>query len=328
MHTTISKNRLATFIGRTAAVTFLAAAGTLCLHAQQSSGTASSLPPISLKSSLAAPLDLSTPDDLKYSSSTGSAELAAAEDFNLSSSADQPPPRRRYGRPNYSDSHTNSDGSARYTFLVGGGFTLPVGGAHNDLATSYNVQAAAARNFNKTYGVQAEFDWANFGFQTGTLNNLLAIYNSTCSGGCGLTQLGGNSHIWSFTLDPIMNFYTSDTWGAYVIGGGGFYHKTANFTIPSIGQYCDPFYGCFTYQANQTIDKYTSNAFGVNGGVGATYKFSRFASTKFYAEARYVYTFNSARQFSYGDSNGNGFNVFPQNSAKTGFIPVTFGVRF
>jgi hypothetical protein len=66
----------------------------------------------------------------------------------------------------------------------------------------------------------------------------------------------------------------------------------------------------------------------VNGGVGATYKFSRFASTRFYAEARYVYTFNSARQFSYGDSNGNGFNVFPQNSAKTGFIPVTFGVRF
>jgi hypothetical protein len=328
MHTTISKNRLATFIARTAAVTVLSAAGTLVLHAQQSAGTAPSLPPISLKASLAAPLDLSTPDDLKYSSSTGSAELAAAENFNLSGSADQPPPRRRYGRPNYSDSHTNSDGSARYTFLVGAGFTLPVGGAHNYLATSYNIQAAVARNFNKTYGVQAEFDWANFGFQTATLNNLLAIYNGTCSGGCGLTQLGGYSHVWSFTLDPIMNFYTSDTWGAYVIGGGGFYHKTANFTIPSIGQYCDPFYGCFTYQANQTIDKYTSNAFGVNGGVGATYKFSRFASTRFYVEARYAYTFNSARQFSYGDSTGRGFNVFPQNSRKTGFIPITFGVRF
>jgi hypothetical protein len=333
MHTTISKNRLATVIGRTAAVIFFSVAGTLGLHAQQSAGTASSLPPISLKASLAAPIslstpDLSTPDDLKYSSSTGSDELAAAEGFSFGGGAGQPPPRRRYGRPNYSDSHTNSDGSSKYTFLVGGGFTLPVGGSHNYLATSYNIQAAAARNFNKTYGVQVEFDWANFGFQTSTLNNLLAIYNSTCSGGCGLTQLGGNSHVWSFTVDPIMNFYTSDTWGAYVIGGGGFYHKTANFTIPSIGQYCDPFYGCFTYQANQTIDKYTSNAVGVNGGVGATYKFSRFASTRFYVEARYHYTFNSAKQFSYGDANGNGFNVFPQNSRKTGYIPVTFGVRF
>jgi Outer membrane protein beta-barrel domain len=326
MHMSIS-NRLFPLIGRTAAVTFLTAAGTLGLHAQQSAGTAPSLPPVSLTSSLLAPLDLSTPDDLKYSSSVGSAEMANAETFSLSSD-DQPPPRRRYSRPNYNDSRTNADGSAKYSFLVGGGFTLPVGGSHSYLATSWDFQAGVGRNFNKTYGVQIDFNWANFGFQTKTLNNLLNIYNGTCLGGCGLTQLGGDSHIWSFTLDPIVNFYNSDTFGAYVIGGGGFYHKTANFTIPSLGQYCDPFYGCYTYQANQTIDKYTSNAFGVNAGFGMTYKFSRFASTKFYVEGRYNYTFNSPRPFSYGDVNGNNFNVFPQNSAKTGFIPVTFGVRF
>jgi hypothetical protein len=328
MHTTFSGKQLATFFSRIAAVTFLTAAGTLGLHAQQSAGTAPSLPPISLKASLAAPLDLSTPDDLKYSSSTGSEEMANAESFNLSSTTDQPPPRRKYSRPNYNDSRTNSDGSAKYTFYIGGGFTLPVGGSHNYWTTSYNIQAGAGRNFNKTFGVNVEFDWANFGYQTATLNRLLAIYNSTCVGGCGLNQLGGSGHDWSFTLDPVMNFYSSDTFGAYAIGGGGFYHKTANFTIPSIGQYCDPFYGCITYQANQTIDKYTSNAFGVNAGLGMTYKFSRFAGERFYVEARYVYTFNSPRPFSYGDVNGNNFNVFPQNSAKTGFIPVTFGVRF
>ena len=182
MHTTINRNRLSSFIGRTAAVTFLAAAGTLGLHAQQSAGTAPSLPPISLKSSLAAPLDLSTPDDLKYSSSTGSDEMANAETFNLSSSADQPPPRRKYSRPNYNDSRTNSDGSAKYTFFVGGGFTLPVGGTHNYLATSYDVQAGAGRNFNKTFGVNVQFDWDNFGFQTATLNNQLAIYNAPALG--------------------------------------------------------------------------------------------------------------------------------------------------
>jgi Outer membrane protein beta-barrel domain len=329
MHTTTSRNRLFSNLGRTAAVTFLTAAGTLALHAQQSAGTAPSLPPISLKASLSAPLDLSTPDELKYSSSTGSVELANAENFTFGGD-DQPPPRRRYSKPNYNDSHTNSDGSAKYTFLVGGGFDLPVGGSHNYLATSYNIQVGVARNFNKKFGVQAEFDWANFGFQTSTLNNQLDIYNALneANNFPPLTQLGGTSHVWSFTLNPIMNFYTSDTWGGYVIGGGGFYHKTANFTIPSIGTECDIFGNCFQFQANQTIDKYTSNAFGVNAGVGATYKFSRFASTRFYVEARYVYTFNSAREFSFGDTNGNGFNVFPQNSAKTGFIPVTFGVRF
>jgi hypothetical protein len=330
MHTTINRNRLATVMSRIAAVTFIAAAGTSGLYAQKSAGTAPSLPPVSLTASLAAPLDLSMPDDLRYSSSVGSDEMANAEDFNLSSSADQPPPRRRYGKPNYNDSRTNSDGSAKYNFIVGVGFTLPVGGSHNYLATSYAIQAAAARNFNKTFGVQVEFDWANFGFQTATLNNQLAIYNALniAAGFPPLPQLGGTSHVWSFTLNPIMNFYTSDTWGAYVIGGGGFYHKTANFTTPSIGTECDIFGNCFQFQANQTIDKYTSNAFGVNGGAGLTYKFSRFAGERFFVEARYVYTFNSARAFSLGDANGNGFNVFPQNSAKTGFIPITFGVRF
>src|SRR5580704_11491695 len=113
MHTMISSRRFS-ILGRTAAVTFFTAAGALALHAQQSAGTAPSLPPISLKASLTAPLDLSTPDDLKYSSSTGSTEMANAETFSLSS-ADQPPPRRRYGRPNYNDSRPNSDGYAKYT---------------------------------------------------------------------------------------------------------------------------------------------------------------------------------------------------------------------
>lgn len=326
MQMTFDKSRLSTFVGRTAAVTILAAAGTLGLHAQQSSDAAESLPPVSLKAALAAPLDLSTPDDLKYSSSTGADETATAETFDLSSSADQPPPRRKYSRPNYNDSRTNADGSAKYTFFVGGGFTLPVGGTHNYLATSYDFQAGAGRNFNKTFGVNVQFDWDNFGFQTATLNKQLAIYNGPFFE-YGIPQLGGTSHVWSFTVDPVANFYTSDTFGAYAVGGLGFYHKTANFTTPVLAQACD-FYGCYTYQANATVDKYTSNAFGVNAGFGLTYKFSRFAGEKFYVEGRYVYTFNSPRPFDYGDANFNNVNVFPQNSAKTSFIPVVFGVRF
>ncbi|MEO6806937.1 MAG: hypothetical protein ABI286_05910 [Edaphobacter sp.] len=326
MHTTINRNRLYAFIARTAAVTFLSAAATLGLQAQQSPGTAPPLPPVSLKSTLTAPIDLSTPDALKYSSSTGSAEMANAEVFDLGSDI-QPPPRRRYGRPNYSDSHTNPDGSAKYNFIIGGGLTLPVGGTHNYLAPSYNIQGAVARNFSKTLGIQAEFDWANFGFQTSTLNNQLAIYNGPFFL-YGLPQIGGATHIWSFSLNPIVNFYTSDTWGAYVIGGGGFYHKVATFTTPVVAQMCDPYYGCYNYQANQPIDSYTSNALGVNGGIGFTYKASRFSSIRFFAEGRYIYTFNSKRAFDYGDVNFNNVNVFPQNSAKTGYVPITLGVRF
>ena len=335
MHMTINRNRLYPIIGRTAVVTFFAVATTLGLHAQQSAGTAPSLPSLNLKANLAAPLNLSSSssDDLGYSSSVGAVETANAELFSLSSSADQPPPRRRYGRPNYNDSHTNSDGSSKYTFFGGGGFGLPTGGTHNYLTTGWGLQVGGGRNFNKKFGVALQFDYDHFGFQTNTLNNLLAIYNgppifAEDQNGDPLSVLGGSSHVWSFTIDPKYTFYESDKYGAYVVGGFGFYHKTSTFTIPVISSYFSPFYGLIEYQANQPIDSYTSNAPGVNGGVGVTYKFSRFAVARFYAEARYVYMFNQSRPFSLGSSTSTYFNVFPQNSAQTSYIPVKFGIRF
>jgi hypothetical protein len=338
MHTIISRisrNRVSHIFGRTATVAFFAAAATLGLHAQQSSGTASSLPALNLKAGLIAPLDLSSSssstDNLGYSSNVGAPETANAELFNFGGGTDQPPPRRRYGRPNYNDSHTNSDGSPKYSFFAGGGFGLPTGGTHNYLTTGWGLQFGGGRNFNKRFGVALQFDYDHFGFQTNTLNNLLGIYNSLGAedqNGDALTQLGGSSHIWSFTIDPRYTFHEGDKTGAYVVGGFGFYHKTATFTIPAIGEYCDPFYGCYEYQANQPIDSYTSNAPGINGGVGITYKFSRFANARFYAEARYVYLFNQSRPYSEGSTTSTYFNVFPQNSAKTSYIPVKFGIRF
>ena len=143
-----------------------------------------------------------------------------------------------------------------------------------------------------------------------------------------LTSLGGTSHVWSFTINPMYNIMQSEKAGVYVIGGVGFYHKTANFTIPSVGVYCDPYYGCYQYAANQSIDKYTSNAVGFNGGFGFTYRPSRFAGERFYAEGRYVFVNNQPRPYSEGTSASSYYNVFPQNSAKTTYIPVTFGIRF
>jgi len=334
MQMTISRNRLSANLVRAAAVAFLSAFGVSGLYAQQSSGTAQASSAMNLKANLAVPLDLpanalSPAADYSSSSSTVDTTLAKADNF-LNFDGGQPPPRRRYSRPNYNDSRTNSDGSNKYTFMAGGGFNLPVGGTKNYLTTGWNFQFGGGRNFNKRFGVLAQFDYDHFGFQTATLNNLLAIYNSLGAvdqNGNALTVLGGTSHVWSFTVDPIYNYYSSDKWGSYVVAGAGFYHKTANFTIPGVGQYCDPYYGCYQIQANQTIDKYTSNAFGVNGGIGVTYKLSRFSSAKLYAEGRYVWVANKARPF--GDSaTSNYFNVFPQNSARTTYIPVSFGVRF
>jgi hypothetical protein len=337
MQTTIHLNRLSTILTRTAALAFFTVAGVVVLNAQQSSGATQALQPISLKTSLIAPLDMSSSsssDDYSYNSNTGTVETAKAEGFTLLAGEDQPPPRRRYGRPNYSDSHTNADGSNKYTFMVGGGFTLPTGGTHSYATPGWKVQIGGGRNFNKTLGVLLQFDYDKFGMQTSTLNNQLALYNSLCteqdqeSGLCSpLSQLGGSVHDWSFSLDPVVNYYTSDTFGGYVTGGIGFYHKYTQFTTPAEGEYCDPYYGCYEYQANQPVDWYTSNAFGANLGFGFTYKLSRWANQRLYAEARYVWTDNKPKPFDVSGETSY-FNAFPQASARTTYIPVTFGIRF
>src|SRR6266702_6989230 len=117
----------------------------------------------------------------------------------------QPPQRRRYGRPNYTDSSHNGDGSNRWTFAAGAGFTAPVGITHKYLTPSYDLQLAGGRNFNKTYGLLLGFDFHNFGMQQQALNNQLAVYQAY-DPSAGFTSLSGSSHVWSFSLDPIINY--------------------------------------------------------------------------------------------------------------------------
>ena len=346
MHTIIQKTesvqpgnsrpvRTISLTARTAALALVATAATIALQAPLHAQSNLASPRFDFNA-LNHPLSLTAPSttDTPFSSSNSSdsSDTVAIERFNLDPhDALQPPPRRSYGKPKYSDSSHNSDGSNKWTFLVGGGFTMPTGGTHNYFTPSYKFQVGGGRNFNKSFAVLAQFDWDNFGLQTHTLNTLLPIYAGLCGFGCtgsAISQIGANAHDWSFTLNPAYNFVQGDTMGAYVVGGVGFYHKNTVFTTPTVGTYCDPFYGCYQYGANSPIDEYTSNAVGFNGGAGFTYRFSRFAGERFYAEARYVYTANSPRPFSLGSSNSNYFNVFPQNSAKTTYIPVTFGIRF
>jgi hypothetical protein len=161
------------------------------------------------------------------------------------------------------------------------------------------------------------------------INNYAGLYGDPTN----TNGFGGNIHAWSFSLQPVVNLKSGEGLGAYITGGVGFYHKVTNFTLPEQG--CDPtyyyYYGiCIPVSQNVNIDHYTSNAPGFDGGFGLTYKFSRFASERFYAEVRYVYI---ANQYKNGLTSANaptysGFNYFPQNSQHTSYIPVKFGLRF
>ncbi len=312
---------------RSAAVALLTCACTLGLQAQQSDVTSASVTP---SFNLApADLNLAGTNGVGYSSSlTPEPTETASLDFKgLPESGLQPSPRR-YGRPRYNDSGHNPDGSPKYAFIAGVGGTIPVGNLHKYDTASYGFQVGAGRNFNKNFGLLLQFDYDNFGYQSSTLNNQSTIYFGATGQG-----LDGHSHIWSFTLDPTYSFYSRDAVGAYVVGGVGFYHKTANFTVPATGTYCDPFYGyCYQYEADETIDDYTSNAVGFNGGLGLTFKPSKFASERFYVEGRYVFVANQHKDgydiSNYQTAPLTATNFFPANSNHSTYIPIKVGIRF
>ncbi len=338
MHSSSSRTSLVSAITRIAPVAFFATFALGAVAQQPSAAVRPTLdlshPALSLEASLKGPLDLASREADSTSSSSSSLNFDLPADPSSPGSDLQPPPRRRrYGRPNYSDKYRNADGSNRFAFVAGGGVTLPVGSASSDfLNTGYRFEAGAGVNMSKKLGVLFQFDYDHFGIPGNVLANQETLYTVVSQDTTGAFQgLGGSTHIWSLTLNPTFNLYQGDSLGVYAVVGGGFYHKVTNFTVPSVGQYCDYYGYCYQYQTNQSIDRYTSNSPGATGGLGVTYKFSRWSNERLFAEARYVHTFNQARL---GDPSftrsGTGIvnNFYPPNSNETSYIPITVGIRF
>jgi len=255
----------------------------------------------------------------------------------------------RSGAPRYRGGNTNADGSNRWIFYGGGGLALPVGTTNTTFTPSWGFQGGFGRQFSKRFAVPIEFDYDHFGMSSATLNNEEQVYstmanqyntaNPGCAGsttGCAVAPnpLDGNMHVWNFAIEPTETFSQGDSWGIYAVEGVGFYHKVSNFLTPEMGTYFDPFYGPISYTANQVIDHYTSNAAGFNGGLGVTYKFSRFSGERLYAEVRYVFVDNSARAgitVANMNSSPNNYlvaNDFPANSNHTLYMPIKVGIRF
>jgi hypothetical protein len=323
--------------GRALALATLFAAGTVALQAQTAAA-----PTLNLNLPAAA-----TP---AFSSSVPENEVALNTlPLNVTGlNAMQYGGRRRSGRPRYRDGNTNADGSQKWGAFVGGGFNAPVQDTETYNTPSWGFGGGVTRNFDKHVGAQVEFNYDNFGLQGSTLANQTNLYNyyisqcnasPSCVASAGgtvspISGLDGSTHVWSFAINPTYQIHSGEGLGAYVLGGVGFYHKVTNFTVPAAGIGYDYYCGCYyQYSANQIYDHYFSNAAGLDGGIGLTYKFSRFSNERFYAEARYVYIFNPYRP-GYTSANVTtttadyGANDYPANSLRTSYFPIKFGIRF
>jgi hypothetical protein len=184
----------------------------------------------------------------------------------------------------------------RFAFNIGGGFTQPVGNTGRHLDEGWNVTGGGGVNFSPHVGALIQLGYNSFGINAPTLAN------------AGFP--GGDVRVFSATLDPIVHVHPRGHVDMYLVGGGGLYHRTQEFTRPSVATVTgfDPFFGFFRFAVptTQILASYSVNKPGVNGGAGFALGTRH---GKIFAEARYT-------------------RIFMGNYRHTDYIPVTFGFRW
>jgi hypothetical protein len=182
---------------------------------------------------------------------------------------------------------------SHFSFDIGGGFTQPVGNTSNYLNDGWNVQGGVGFNLNSYIGVMGQLDYNSMGFNGATLGSL------------GVP--GGDIHVFSATVDPIVHLTPRSHFDLYAIGGGGLYHWYQQFSSPASGVITPFASGSFPIVIPNSGDAYSVNKPGWNAGMGVALGTKWHG--KVFAEARYVH-------------------VFLNNGERGDYVPVTFGFRW
>ena len=185
----------------------------------------------------------------------------------------------------------------RYLINVGGGMGYPQGTLNSFVNSSGSFVAGGGYNFTRYFGVDTEYFWQDMPIND-RFKQLLKTQN-----------VRAQQYAWTF--NPIVRVPLGEKFGAYVIGGIGWYHRSGEVTIPGIAVVCDPYwswwYGCAIGSTDIVAKSRSSSAFGENIGVGFTYRLGE-THMKIYTEVRY-------HQASY-------------NNVSTQLVPVVIGVRW
>jgi len=199
---------------------------------------------------------------------------------------------------------------SRLAFEAGGGASGPVGTSSNSITWGGNFTAGGGLHFNKRFSLLAEYQFIDDKLP----GNLIAETGAN----------GGDAHIWSLTLDPVIDLFPKHDNSVYVTGGGGFYRKVTNFTDPEEAEYCEYYY-CGVTTENAVVGHFSSNQGGWNVGGGFSHRVGgayNDGTMKLFAEARYLDVLTPASAIA---PNGLGTATV---SAGTKLVPITLGLRW
>src|SRR5579871_3004945 len=191
------------------------------------------------------------------SSAESSASWSSSTDFALpeASSAEpaSPEPAAPAGASGGQYDNRNARGGRHYTFEGGAGFNAPIGNDLPYITWGGNFTVGGGLRLASRFSVLGEYS-----FIDDKLPGAFVAAGNPAGGGNGS---GGNTHIQSLTVDPVITLFPKLSNGAYLVGGGGWYHKSTNFTV----QECCDFYG---YPVSINAASFSTNQGGFNAGFG------------------------------------------------------------
>jgi hypothetical protein len=275
-------------------VSFLGAAAFLAasLASAQSNPTQSqsNAPAVSAgESSSLALADFAGPDSLSAEPSAGGASGAAAG--------------QQYGGSGLWHSFKSN-----FAFEAGGGFNAP---ESSSITYGGNFTVGGGMNFNKHLALLAEYQFIDDKIPGALIAEAQAQ--------------GGHAHIWSLTLDPVVDLFPKSNNDLYITGGGGFYRKVTSFTDPEDEEVC--YYFCEEYEQNVVVGHFSSNQGGWNVGAGYQHRLGGMygdSKMRLFAEFRYLDVLSPAVT----GLSPNGLGEITTVNADTKMLPVTLGVRF
>jgi hypothetical protein len=188
---------------------------------------------------------------------------------------------------------------------LGMGVTIPVHPTSQFAKANVNVVVGAGYNFDRHQSLVFQFMWAGLPPTNEALRPIRIA--------AGSTKIGGSSNLYAGTANYRVGV-EGRVFGAYVIGGGGFYYRHSSLSqevVAGEGTVCGPTWdywgiGCVSgvVTNDETLISSGSMAFGGNVGAGLTIRIHP-DGYKLYFESRYHYA--------------------PNRTISTQFIPITIG---
>lgn len=195
----------------------------------------------------------------------------------------------------------------RFNFDVGGGLGIGKGKAVGPfVGGSYFGEVGGGLNLSRMFGFNAEYMYYDLPLKSSVIQQQ------------GIP--GASGHLHTVTLNAIVNAPLHGRFGAYGIGGIGWYQRSVSarrevLTSGPPATVCQPAFIWWGIQCvngfvspTQTLSSFTKDAGGFNFGGGVTYRLHHLYGAKVYVEARYHRAYHS--------------------DVQTTFIPVAVGLRW